>query len=814
MKLNLKSLLPHLGACVGFVIVALLYFSPVLSGKKIYQSDIVWYEGMAKEIKDFRKATGEETYWTDSAFGGMPTYQLGAKYPNNYIKKLDLAIRILPRPADYLLLYFLGFYLLMLSLRLNWKYAALGALAFGFSTYLIVILGVGHNAKAHAIAYMPLVLTGVVLVFRKCYWLGFAITAIGMGLEIVANHLQMTYYLMLLILVLGVVYGINAIRKQWLPHFLKSVVILFAAVLLAIGMNATNLMATSEYTAFSTRGKSEITINPDGTSKENVGGLDKNYINQYSYGISETLNLFVARLFGGSNDEPFEKDSEIAGFLRSVQVPPSQMEDVYGQFRLYYWGSQPGVSGPAYIGAVIIFLFILALFLVKDKLKWWLLGGTILSILLSYGKNLSWFTDLWVDYFPLYDKFRAVTSIQVIAELCVPALAIYGLWYFVKSDTVKEEKLKALKWSTIVAGGTALILLLGQGMFDFSAPADARLLDVAGMDIINAIKDDRKSLYQFDVIKTLILVLGSAGILWYLLRGKLKENVALILFAVLIVFDLVHIDRNYVNTDNFVAARVMEKPFQPNRADLDIVKDTSRFRVYEEQVSIGTSRSSYFHKSIGGYHGAKPKRIQDIADFYLYNGKIGPLNLLNVKYIIRGENNDNIYAQRNPGAVGNAWFVNEVELVPDANSELLALDSLPTKRKAIVHQEFESQLSQKQFKKDTTAIIQLVEDAPNYLKYNSSTSSEQLALFSEIYYPQGWQAYMDGNPVTHFRADYLLRAMIIPSGSHTIEFKFEPAVVKRGSLITLLSSISLIVILGFGGFKKRQDLRAIFSKEN
>jgi len=393
-------------------------------------------------------------------------------------------------------------------------------------------------------------------------------------------------------------------------------------------------------------------------------------------------------------------------------------------------------------------------------------------------------------------------------------MGIYGLWYFVKSDTVKEEKLKALKWSTIVAGGTALILLLGQGMFDFSAPADARLLDVAGMDIINAIRDDRKSLYQFDVIKTLILVLGSAGILWYLLRGKLKENVALILFAVLIVFDLVHIDRNYVNTDNFVAARVMEKPFQPNRADLDIVKDTSRFRVYEEQVSIGTSRSSYFHKSIGGYHGAKPKRIQDIADFYLYNGKIGPLNLLNVKYIIRGENNDNIYAQRNPGAVGNAWFVNEVELVPDANSELLALDSLPTKHKAIVHQEFESQLSQKQFKKDTTAIIQLVEDAPNYLKYNSSTSSEQLALFSEIYYPQGWQAYMDGNPVTHFRADYLLRAMIIPSGSHTIEFKFEPAVVKRGSLITLLSSISLIVILGFGGFKKRQDLRAIFSKEN
>ncbi|PHR86963.1 MAG: hypothetical protein COA80_19190, partial [Leeuwenhoekiella sp.] len=419
MTFSFKKILPHLAVVLVFIVTALLYFSPVLSGKKMYQSDIQQYRGMAKELMDHREQTGEELYWTDAAFGGMPTYQLGAKYPHNWIKSLDLGIRFLPRPADYLFLYFIGFYILLLVLKLDWRYAGLGALAFGFSSYLIIILGVGHNAKAHAIAYMPLVLSGILLTFRKKYIWGFLLTAVAMALEIVANHVQMTYYLMLLVIVLGIAYFIDAIRKKELPHFFKSVGILVLAVGLAIGSNAASLMATSEYSNFSTRGTSELTINPDGNPKEAVAGLDKAYINQYSYGISETLNLFIAGLYGGSNSEPYDKDSAFTEFLMRQGVPPAQVESIFGQFGLYYWGSQPGVSGPAYLGAVVVFLFVLGLFLVRGRIKWWLAGGTVLALLLSYGGNLAWFTDLWIDYFPLYNKFRAVTSIQVIAELCV-----------------------------------------------------------------------------------------------------------------------------------------------------------------------------------------------------------------------------------------------------------------------------------------------------------------------------------------------------------------------------------------------------------
>ncbi|MEH6408720.1 MAG: hypothetical protein V7767_15690, partial [Leeuwenhoekiella sp.] len=525
MTFSFKKLLPHLLAVVAFIIISLIYFSPVLQGKMMYQSDIVQYRGMAKEQQDYRDKTGEEPYWTDSAFGGMPTYQLGAKYPHNWIKKLDLSIRFLPRPADYLFLYFIGFYILLISLKLDWRYAGLGALAFGFSTYLIVILGVGHNAKAHAIAYMPLVLSGIIFTFRRKYIVGFIVTALGMALEIVANHVQMTYYLMLLVIILGIVYLIDAFKKKELKDYFKALAVLVVAVLLAVGTNAASLMATSEYGSFSTRGKSELTINPDGSEKVRDAGLEKSYINQYSYGIGETLDLFVAGLFGGSNTEPYNKDSAFAKFLVQQQVPPAQVEQIFGQFPLYYWGSQPGVSGPAYLGAVVIFLFVLGLFLVKGKTKWWLVGGTLLTLLLSYGSNLSWFTDLWVDYFPMYNKFRAVTSIQVIVELCVPALGILGLMKMLQSTQPIEEKLNALKWTTIITGGLAVILLIFKGtFFQFTGSNDAYFVQNFGLDFLEAVKEDRQALYVNDTLKTLILVVLAAAVLWFFIKKKLLET--------------------------------------------------------------------------------------------------------------------------------------------------------------------------------------------------------------------------------------------------------------------------------------------------
>lgn len=800
MSISVRKFLPHILVLVGFVVVALLYFSPVLSGKKLYQSDIVYYIGMAKEQIDFRADTGEEPYWTDSAYGGMPTYQLGAKYPHNYIKKLDLAIRFLPRPADYLFLYFMGFYFFLLTLKIDWRYAGIGALAFGFSTYLIVILGVGHNAKAHAIAYMPLVLSGIILVFRRYYLWGFALTAVALALEIVANHLQMTYYLMILVIVLGIAYLIDAYRKKLLPHFFKSVAILFAAVFIALGLNATNLMATKEYADFSTRSTSEITINPDGTPKESVTGLDKSYINMWSYGKLETLNLYVARIFGGSNSEPYDKNSEVAQFLKENQVPITQREEVFDQFSLYYWGSQPGVSGPAYLGAIVVFLFILGLFIVRGRLKWWLVGGAVLTLLLSYGSNLAWFTDLWIDFVPLYDKFRAITSIQVITELCVPALGIVGLYTFMQSFKSDEVRLKALAGASGISLGLLVVLLVGMGMFDFSGSNDQVFMEQIGLDFVTAMKEDRKSLYITDIIKNILLV-GTAALLLYLfVKKKVKEPVVLIVLAVLISGDLIHIDRNYVNDDNFVRASVMDAPFegQKTAADIQILKDTGRFRVYEERTGISSSRSSYFHKSIGGYHGAVPKRMQDIADFYLYQGKVGPLNLLNVRYIIRGgEGGD--YAQRNPGVLGNAWFPKKIKVVPDANAELLGLDGLDYKNEVLVHEDFKDLVPVKEYVADTTAVIQLTKEQPNHLVYEYSSDTERFTVFSEVYFDNGWNAYVDGVLNPHFRANYMLRAMLLPKGNHTVEFKFEPEVVSRGSKITLGTSI-LLVLLILGGF--------------
>ena len=418
-----KKFLPHLIVLLLFVIASLTYFSPILQGKKIYQSDIVQYTGMAKQQNDFRKTKGEETYWTDAAFGGMPTYQLGAKYPHNYIKKLDLALRFLPRPADYLFLYFIGIYILLLVLKIDYKLAFIGALAFGFSTYLIIILGVGHNAKAHAIAYMPLVLSGIILTFRGKYLYGFFLTTIALALELVANHFQMTYYLLFLVLILGITYFIDAFKKKKLPHYFKAIAIMATGVLFALGMNATNILATKEYADTSTRGKSELTIKPDGNTKEISNGLDYNYITEYSYGKLESFNLFIPRFMGGGSVEPFPEDSKTIETLLRMGASGKEANLILNQVPMY-WGDQPIIAAPAYIGAVVIFLAILALFLIKGRLKWWLISAFLFSLFLSWGKNFSFLTDFFIEYVPLYKKFRAFSSLQVIIELVLPIIAV------------------------------------------------------------------------------------------------------------------------------------------------------------------------------------------------------------------------------------------------------------------------------------------------------------------------------------------------------------------------------------------------------
>lgn len=794
--MDFKKILPHIAAVLLFITASVLYFSPVLQGKQIKQSDITQYIGMSKQQKDFREVEKSEPYWTDAAFGGMPTYQLGAKYPHNYIKKLDKVLRFLPRPADYVFLYFICFYVLLLVLKVDWRYALLGSFAFGFSTYYIIILGVGHNAKAHAIAYMPLVLSGIFLVFRKKYIYGFLLTALAMGLELNANHFQMTYYLLLLVLVIGIVYLVDAFKKKELKHFFTSVGIMAAGVLLSIGLNATNIMATSEYAKESTRSKSELTINADGTKKVANDGLDKEYITEYSYGIGESFNLLVPGLFGGSNNEPLAKDAESVKKIQSMfRLPRKEAEGFAGS--LMYWGDQGYVAAPAYIGAVCIFLFVLGIFLVKGRLKKWVLIGGGVLLLLSWGKNFGFLTDFFIDYVPMYNKFRAVSSIQVMVELVVPILAVFGLYRFLNDYEQKETKKKALLYTTaIVAGLSLLFLALGGSVFNFSSFRDGGLIDNYGVDFLNAIKDERANLFTNDILRTLTFVLLTATALWLYLKDKFKENVVLLVVGCLLLFDLVGVDKRYVNDEDFVSATQVNKPFKASAADNQILEDDSHYRVLDFSANpFNSARASYYHKAFGGYHAAKPKRAQDIFEFYIAKNKVNVVNMLNVKYVIQ-DNKGQQVALNNPYANGNAWFVNKIETVDNADQEILALDRLKLKEQAVVQK---SQATLKaSYALDSLASIKLTSYKPNHLVYETNNANDGVGVFSEMYYKNGWNATIDGKEQPHFKTNYLLRGLEIPNGKHTVEFKFEPQVIKTGSGIALASSV-LLALLVLGG---------------
>ncbi|GAA4282121.1 YfhO family protein [Gaetbulibacter aestuarii] len=820
MQFSIKKIIPHILVISGFIVLALAYFSPVLQGKALFQSDIMQYIGMSKQQKDFKAETGEETYWTNAAFGGMPTYQLGAHYPHNYIKDLDLAIRFLPRPADYLFLYFIGFYILLLVLKVDFKLAAIGALAFGFSTYLIIILGVGHNSKAHAIAYMPLVLSGILLTFRQKYLGGFLLTTVALGLEMVANHFQMTYYLLLLVIILGIAYFIDAFKKKILPHFFKSVGIIAIAAVLAIGLNATNILATQEYVKESTRGKTELTINPDGSKKQTTSGLDEDYITEYSYGFWESFNLFIPRFMGGGNGEDVGKDSETYNAFRALGASPAQASQEASRAPMY-WGDQPIVEAPAYVGAVVLFLFVFALFLVKGRLKWWLLGGTLVSWILSLGKNWLFvndpqpdsnpITNFFIHFVPLYNKFRAITSIQVILELCVPVLAVFGLVKLFSSKISNEQKQKALKYTTIITGGVAVIFLLFKGaFFDFVGGNDTLYRQSYGQAFVDALKTDRKTIFTEDTLRTLALVLVAAGLAYAYLKDKLKGAWVMAGFAILILIDLVGVDKRYVNNDDFVSAVQVNKPYQANDADKQIMQDTTYYRVFD--LTTNSTKPSYFHNSLNGYHAAKLKRYNEVFNWYVTQNNLNVLNMLNTKYIIAQNKDGGVFTFTNDEANGNAWFINQFKVVDSANEGIKALDSLDNKHVAVINEKdidsyFQREVPQT-FTVDSTAAIRLKKHLPNYLKYETRNNHKGFVVFSEVYYGHGWKAFIDGKQVPYVRVDYTLRGLAVPAGKHQIEFKFDPEVVKTGSSIALGSSLLLgLLLLGslIFSIKKQQQ---------
>ena len=797
MKHN--KIFPFVVAILLFSLASIIYFHPILKGHKLNQSDITQFRGMVKDINDFRSEENREPYWTGASFSGMPAYQVSAYYPNDFVRSLDRLLRFLPRPADYTFLYFLSFFVLMMALKVNWRLAILGSLAFGFSTYLIIIFGAGHNAKAHAIAYMPLVLAGFLWIFQRKFILGFIVTGLAMALEIYTNHIQMTYYLGFCLLILGIVEFVHAIKEKVVPLFIKQVVIIIAAVALGVGANAPRLMALKEYADHSTRGRSELTINLDGSNKEITNGLDKTYITQYSYAKLETFNLFIPRFMGGGTIEKLGEDSNFYQFIEEKAGKKAAGD--YSEQVLTYWGDQPIVEAPAYIGAVIFLLFFLGIFLVKGRLKQWLVAATVFSIVLSWGRNFEVVTNFFIDYVPLYNKFRAVSSIQVIAELCVPILGVLGLKAFFSAEMSTEEKYQGLKkavlaFGALIIAGFALAHMFGT----FEGLRDAQQYsEIPGF--LDAVIADRKAMLLSDTIRSLVLVLISGTALWFFLKGKLKPVIVIVGLTLLILFDLISVNKKYVNVDDFKTARKIKKPFTKSDADKIILQDKSHYRVANFAVDLMNDGStSYYHNSIGGYHAAKLGRYQELFDFQLAKNNIQVFNMLNTKYFIVPDAEGKPKAQQNTEANGNVWFVDNLIPVKNANEEIQALDSLSTKEEAVILENVYKKMDiQFPMQQDTIATIALTDYKVTSLNYKSISTSVQFAVFSEIFYKEGWNAYIDGELVPHYRVNYVLRGMKIPAGNHKIEFKFEPKVIQQGKTVSLIS-YALLLLISVGWF--------------
>jgi len=793
MKSKYSEYLPHLFSIVLFMLISLIYFSPVLQGKILNQSDLVQAKGMEHEREVYKQKEGKEIYWTNSAFGGMPTYLLGASFPHNYTLKIQKTLSFLPRPANFLFLYFLSFYILMLVLKVDWKLALLGSLAFGFSTYYLIIIGVGHLAKVRAIAYFPLVLAGILLVFeRKKYLWGFVLTTLALSLEINSGHYQMTYYLLFAVLFLGAFLLWEAYKKKTLVTFFKELSILIVAAILALGMNLSHILPAREYVQESIRGKQILTITPDGKKKPVKEGLDKSYITEYSYGLAETFNLLIPRFMGGSNMESLGEDSHL--YKELLTKTNRRTADDFIKSVSTYWGNQPIVAAPAYIGATVIFLAILALFFYHGKHKKWILAALVLTLLLSWGKNFSLLTDFFIDYVPLYNKFRTVASIQVIIEFLIPVLAVFGLYGFINSPEKKEQKRKKL--IKITAGISVLLLifiLFGPSFFTFESPYDGMY---AKYGLLEALIEDRKAMLVHDSIRSLVLILLTAGVLYAYLEEKISRNVLLGLLLFLIVFDLVSVDKRYVNKNNFVDEDYLERVFRPTPIDLEILKDTGYYRVMNfTRNPLTDGITSYHHKQLGGYHAAKPRRIQDLFDFYL-SSDLNPeiLNMYNVKYLVV-PSGEQAGLQINDQANGNAWFVENIKWVEDENREISALKNISTKKTAVVQTKYKNEI--KQIGRDSLASIKLISYQPEKLVYTSKNSQNGLAVFSDSWYPHGWIATIDGKEVPVLKADYALRALYVPKGEHKIEFSFDPKVVKKGAKISLISYILFIIIFLF-----------------
>jgi hypothetical protein len=631
---------------------------------------------------------------------------------------------------------------------------------------------------------------------------------LAVALEINANHFQMTYYLLFLLLVLGIYYAYKFLKNKEYKELGLVGGTFAVALIFALGANATNLMATKEYTDYSIRGKSDLKLTPEGTKKTETTSLDRSYITEYSYGVAESLNLIAPRLFGGGNGEKLSDDSAVYDYMLKYGASEEEARQITDSYAPTYWGSQPIVAAPAYIGAVVFFLAVLGLYHDKRKIKYVFLIGALLSLVLSWGKNFSVVTDFCIDYLPFYDKFRAVSSIQVVLELCFPVLAIIGLQsYF---STNKDKQWDSLWKSSATVLGLLVLLFLCRSLFDFSGELDGQLRQMFsqsqdksfGIGFIDALKADRKTMYAADLLRSGFFISLVAAALWAYSKNKLSSQNAIIVVGLLMVSDLFFVDKNYVSNKDFVSAHEVDVPFDVTPTDEQILQDTTCYRVLDVEGYLN-AKASYFHKSIGGYSAVRPRRMQELFDYQIANNNKRVLDMLNVKYVIQTNEKGEEVASMNPEANGNAWFIKEFKMVSNSDAEMKALDKLDNKNVAVINQQ-EFKIKPQIYKLDSTATIQLTYNKPNHLKYSSNNKNDGFAVFSEMYYKNGWNATIDGKEAEVVRVDYALRGLNIPAGKHTVEFKFEPQVVKTGSTIALVSSIGIMLLLIGGIYFERK----------
>lgn len=801
---RLKGYLPYLLIVILFGVIATAYFMPAtMDGRMLFQQDVAGVAGNGQDVRDHEAQTGEHSYWTNGLFGGMPMYQISPSYPSTEVLSkaerlyaLRWPMKIMGDSPWMLFAMMLGFFLLLKAFKVRSLPATLGAIMWTFSSYFIILIAAGHIWKLTALAFIPPTIAGLVWIYRGKWIGGGFIFAFFTALQLLANHVQMSYYFFFVMLALVIGWLVEAIRTRTLPHFLKSSLVALAAGLIGIAVNATNLYHTYSYAKYTMRGGSELTLEPNAPAVST--GLDKEYITQWSYGVGETWSLLVPNIRGGAS-VPLGKNPEL---LEGVEPMYRDVLSGVGA----YWGEQPFTSGPVYVGAFVLVLFLLGCFIVRGPVKWALLVTTLLSILLSWGKNFMPLTDFFIDYVPMYANFRAVSSILVIAEFTIPLLAILALVEVLQRPSILVER----RWVSLFALGFPVLMVvlfatLPDLFFDFLSSMEREqfgqliLSNPQYVGLRDALIMVRRNMLRTDALLSLLVLLSSGMALFFFAKGKLRRVPMLLILGVITLVDLWHVDKRYLHDDMFQRPMEISALSAPkSAADEVILNDkTLGFRVWNQSVnSFNDATTTRWHRSIGGYHAAKLQRYQDLITYQLAKGNRQVVNMLNTRYVIQRDPKTGIeQAYQNPEAFGPAWFVSTTKVVPDANSEMRALDTEDLRTTAVIDARFDSDaLRSLTSSVDSTATITLTKHTPNEVIYKSISTVPSVAVFSEIYYPEGWHATIDGKEASILRANYVLRALIIPEGTHEVRFSFAPTTIVTTERIAFCALILLLLL--------------------